>query len=259
MFQDLLGPVEQRRRARCSRSRRSRSGRCAGRAAPWPAPMLAVAAASVLLGLAHVGPPVEQLGGQPGGHRRRQLLLVDGAAARGSGPGCGPSSTESSFSFCAISALEVVGDDLDAVQLRLRLAQVHLGRDAALEAVLARAPVLAPRRDRAPRDLEPAVEVAQLEVGARHVRHQRRARPRAAPPRWRGTAPAAASVARRMRPKKSISQDRSARRRVDRVSVAVAAPVGLGGVHEAPVAEAQARRRRRSTSTLGQRSALVKP
>ena len=120
----------------------------------------------VLLGHADVGPAVEQLGrGQPGGDRRRQLLLVERAPAR-DGPRVAAQEHGELVLLQGDQALQVEDDDLDAAQLGFGLAQVELGGQAALEAVRGELHGLLPRFDGAPGDLEPAVEIAQLEVGA---------------------------------------------------------------------------------------------
>ncbi len=58
------------------------------------------------------------------------------------------------------------------MELGLGLAEVDLGGDAALETVLGELQVLAPRLEGPPGNLEPPVEVAQLEVNPRDVRDQ---------------------------------------------------------------------------------------
>jgi hypothetical protein len=125
-----------------------------------------------LLGHADVGTPVEQLGGKSRGNGRRDLLLLDRAPARDRA-GVAAQQHAQLVLLERGKALQVGKHGLDAVQLGLALPVVHLAGDSALEAVLGELDRLPARLDRAPRDLEPSVEVAHLEVGARHVRDER--------------------------------------------------------------------------------------
>ena len=210
MFQDLLGPVEERVEVGAGGA----EGAGEGDAREEHRLRLADVrggGGERLLGLADVGTPVEQLRRQPGGHRGRAASARSRRGRAGSAPGCGPSSTESSFSFAEIRRSRSKTTVSTRLQLRLGLAEVQLRRDAALEAVLGELHVLAARLDRAPRDLEPA--------GRRRAARSRpgpRPRPASATAERRASCGAEEErllrprVARRMRPKKSISQDTSA-------------------------------------------------
>ena len=134
--------------------------------------MFAVAAASVCSASRMSGRLSSSSDGSPAGTAAGRFCSLT-AMPRRIGPGLRPSSTESSFSFAEISRSSVELDRLDALELRLGLAEVQLSGDAALEAVLGELHGLAARLDRVTRDLEPEVGVAQLEVGPGHVRDQR--------------------------------------------------------------------------------------
>ena len=255
MFQDLLGPSNSVSKSVLAKPKEPVSA-MRGKSSALASPMFAVAAASVCSASRTSGRRSSSSDGQAGGHRGRQLLLARRRGRAGSGPGCGRAARESSFSFCGDQPLEVVDDGLDAVQLGLRLAAVELGRDAALEAVLGE--LTYSRRDSSVRRAISSrrSSVAQLEVGPGHVGDQREhgRAPRLLVPRKSAFC---ASVARRMRPKKSISQDTSARDGVDRgLGRSLGAVVAVGRVDEAAAVEAQARRPSRSRRPSGQRSAL---
>ena len=146
-----------------------------GKSIALASPMFAVPAARVCSASRMSGRRSRSSDGSPAGTAAGSFCSST-ARPRRIGPGLRPRSTDSSFSLSAIEALEVEDHRFDALQLRLGLAEVHLGGDAALEAVLRELHVLAPGLDRAPGDLEPAVEVAQLEVRPGHVRDERQDR-----------------------------------------------------------------------------------
>jgi hypothetical protein len=120
--------------------------------------------------LPDIGAALEQGGRQPGGHLRRDRLLGHGASTH-DGRRAATEQERDLVLLLSDPGLELVDEGLDPIELRLGLAHVQLGCDAAFEAVAGKREVLAPRLEGPPGDLEPQVEVAQLDVGLRHAGH----------------------------------------------------------------------------------------
>ena len=118
----------------------------------------------LLLGGAHVGPAHQQVRRQAGGHLGGHLLLASGSGASRSAGSAWPSSSTSAFSSCA--RWRATGQrDARALEQRLGLAVVELGRGAVVEAQLGQAQSIPRASQRIARHAQQLVVGEQGEVG----------------------------------------------------------------------------------------------
>ena len=137
-----------------------------GKYAARATPISRIGRDDLLFGRLDVGPPLEQRRWQPGGHVRRVRLLGQRRARGRSARGLPPSSTLMKFSCCSICAFE----RRDRRRSRRRPScsawrtSTQRGRAALLAHAASGRSDSLPRRERAPRDVELAVERAQTEI-----------------------------------------------------------------------------------------------